>query len=380
MSPVSPTTIRPAVNALFVILLVTPFFLAWWLARDSDDTIAGQYGFYLTDATAAAGIDFVHAKPALDPALDPIMSHLTALGASVSVMDYDNDGWQDLYVTTSQKGFPNALYRNLSNGSFEEVAEQVGLAQANDNGGVSMGSVWGDYDNDGFEDVFIYKWGRQRLYRNQGDGVFADATGESGLGRWMNANSAVWTDVDRDGLIDLYVGGYFSEVHDLWRVTTTRIMQESFEYANNGGHNYLFLNRGDGRFEDVTEEYGADCTRWTMSVGGRGPERRRLARSVSGQRLRSRGPFHQPRRKEVRATRRRHAGGDVQKRHERGLRRPLQRRPSGRLRDQHFEARLSFPGEQSPPQPDRRKRPDAKHRRRRNRRRGVGLGAPSSAT
>jgi len=221
----------------------------------------------LTDATAEAGIDFVHARPALDPVLEPIMPHLTALGASVSVTDYDGDGWQDLYVTSSRKGMPNAMYRNLGDGSFEEVAGAVGLADVNGDGGVSMGSVWGDFDNDGYEDVFVYMWGRQRLYRNEGGGAFTDVSDAAGIDRWMNANSAVWTDVDRDGRIDLYVGGYFSEVHDLWEVTTTRIMQESFEYANNGGHNYLYLNRGDGRFEDVTDAYGVDCTRWTMSIG-----------------------------------------------------------------------------------------------------------------
>ena len=267
MSSASPFSIRPAITVLFIILLATSFILARWLARDSDELDAGRYGFHLTDATEEAGIDFVHARPELDPKLNPIMPHITALGASVSVVDYDNDGWQDLYVTSSRKGTPNAMYRNSRDGSFDEVAGEVGLADVNGADGVSMGSVWADYDNDGFEDVFIYKWGRQRLFRNQGGGAFADVTGESGLDRWMNANSAVWTDVNRDGLVDLYVGGYFSEVHDLWQVTTTRIMQESFEYANNGGHNYLFLNRGAGRFEEVTEEYGADCTRWTMSVG-----------------------------------------------------------------------------------------------------------------
>ena len=204
----------------------------------------------------------------IDPALEPVMPHLAALGASVSVVDFDNDGWQDLYVTNSRTKKPNVFYRNRGDGSFEEVAETIGLAHLNQPGhGVSMGSIWGDYDNDGFEDVFVYKWGRQRLYRNQGDGVFTDVSAESGLDLWMNANSAVWTDINRDGLIDLYVGGYFPGDHDLWQVTTTRIMQESFEYAQNGGHNYLFLNRGSGRFEDVTEAYGVDCTRWTMSVG-----------------------------------------------------------------------------------------------------------------
>ena len=268
MSQRSPQTIRSGISVLFLILLITPFYFAWWMDRASDEIGTERYGFYLTVATAEAGIDFVHEKPTLDPILDPIMPHLTALGASVSVVDYDNDGWQDLYVTRSRQGSSNALYRNQGDGTFAEVAEAAGLANANEPGsGVSMGSVWADYDNDGFEDVFVYKWGRQRLYRNQGGGVFTDVSAESGLDRWMNANSAVWTDVNRDGLIDLYVGGYFSEVHDLWEVTTTKIMQESFEYANNGGHNYLFLNQGAGRFEDVTEAYGADCTRWTMSVG-----------------------------------------------------------------------------------------------------------------
>ena len=268
MSNRSPKTIRSKVSLLFLIILLTPFFFAQWLDRTSDESETERYGFHLTDATAEAGIDFVHEKPKLDPVLDPIMPHLTALGASVSVTDFDNDGWQDLYVTRSRRGSSNALYRNQGDGTFADVAEAAGLASMNEPGsGVSMGSVWGDYDNDGFEDVFVYKWGRQRLYRNQGDGVFSDVSGEAGLDLWMNANSAVWTDVNRDGLIDLYVGGYFSEVHDLWQVTTTRIMQESFEYANNGGHNFLFLNRGAGRFEDVTVAYGADCTRWTMSVG-----------------------------------------------------------------------------------------------------------------
>ncbi len=266
MSPASSSTVRTTSTALFVLLIVSPFVLDRWLARGPDERDSGRYGFYLTDATAEAGIGFVHTKPELDPKLDPIMPHLTALGSSVSVVDYDNDGWQDLYATTSRKGMPNVMYRNRGDGSFEEVADAIGLADVNGTRGVSMGSVWGDYDNDGFEDAFIYKWGRQRLYRN-GGGVFTDVTADAGLDRWMNANSAVWTDVDRDGLIDLYVGGYFSEAHDLWQVTTTRIMQESFEYANNGGHNYLFLNRGGGRFEDVTEAFGVDCTRWTMSVG-----------------------------------------------------------------------------------------------------------------
>ena len=82
----------------------------------------------------------------------------------------------------------------------------------------------------------------------------------------MNSNAAAWLDYDRDGLLDLYVGGYFSEDHDLWNLETTRIMQSSFEFATNGGHNVLFRNLGGLRFEDVTARVGGDSTRWTMAI------------------------------------------------------------------------------------------------------------------
>ena len=118
MSHFSPKTVRFQVSALFLILLLSPFLFARWLDRASDETGTERYGFYLTDATAETGIDFVHLKPTLDPKLDPIMPHLTALGASVSVVDYDNDGWQDLYVTRSRQGSSNALYRNQGDGNF----------------------------------------------------------------------------------------------------------------------------------------------------------------------------------------------------------------------------------------------------------------------
>jgi len=260
--------IRYLILGIFLISLGMPFVYSRWIALDLDRDRQKPYGFYLQQKTNEIGIKFVHTKPSLDPQLSPIMPHLTALGSSISVVDYNNDGWQDLYVTNSRNGKQNGLFQNKKNGTFEEVAKEVGLADLNGaSTGVSMGSIWGDYNNDGFEDVFVYKWGRQLLYRNQGNGVFENVTPESGLDFWMNANSAVWTDINRDGFIDLYIGGYFPEEFNLWKVETTRIMQESFEYANNGGRNYLFLNRGNGKFEDVTYAYGVECTRWTMSVG-----------------------------------------------------------------------------------------------------------------
>src|SRR6185503_18369915 len=150
---------------------------------------------------------------------------------------------------------------------FRDVAREFGVADVNVEGeGVSTGSIWADYDNDGDQDLFLYKWGYPRLYRNESGKAFTDVTEAAGLRRWLNSNSACWIDYDRDGRLDLYVTGYFREEVDLWNLTTTRIMQESFEFARNGGHNVLFRNRGDGRFEDVTAKTGCDSTRWTLAV------------------------------------------------------------------------------------------------------------------
>ncbi|MYI98682.1 MAG: VCBS repeat-containing protein, partial [Gemmatimonadetes bacterium] len=132
MSPVSSSTIRTPATALFIILIIAPFFLDRWLSpetgvrttdvHETDAANPGRYGFLLTDATATAGIDFIHEKPELDPKLDPIMPHISALGASVSVVDFDNDGLPDIYVTSSRKGTSNDLYRNKGDGSYAEIA------------------------------------------------------------------------------------------------------------------------------------------------------------------------------------------------------------------------------------------------------------------
>jgi hypothetical protein len=87
------------------------------------------------------------------------------MGAAVSIVDFDRDGWSDIYVTNSGEGSRNALYRNLGDGTFKDVAPELGIADLNQSGtGVSMGSVWGDYDNDGFEDLLLIKWGRPELF------------------------------------------------------------------------------------------------------------------------------------------------------------------------------------------------------------------------
>ena len=234
------------------------------LSRAAAD--AAHPGFVLRDQTAAAGIHFVHRRPTFDPKIAGIEPHVAALGAAVSVSDFDGDGWPDLYFTNSRFGEPNALYRNRGDGTFEEVAASAGLADLNRPGeGVSMGAVWGDFDNDGREDVLVYRYGYLALFRNVDGRHFEDITAQAGLRRWMNSNGAIWFDYDRDGLLDLYVTAYFRDV-DLWHLNTTRIMHNSFEFATNGGKNRLFHNLGGGKFEDVTDKMGVGSTRWSLAA------------------------------------------------------------------------------------------------------------------
>ena len=226
-----------------------------------------EYGFYLEPVNEDANINFRHLCPQLDPKLKNIEAQIASMGASVSIVDYDKDGWDDIYFTNSRTGSQNALYHNMHNGKFENVADKMGIADVNKDGtGVSMGAIWGDYDNDGYEDLFLYKWGKPELFHNVGGKKFVNVTEGSGLPKWVNANSAIWFDFNNDGLLDLFLGGYYNEKFDLSHISTTNVMPESFRYANNGGRNYLLENMGNGKFKDVTDEYGLSSTKWTLAA------------------------------------------------------------------------------------------------------------------
>ncbi len=256
---------RVAVGALFALALTAIALLGRPAAPL--DGAAANLGFRLEETSSASGVRFEHHRTTLDPRLDNIAPHVAGVGASVAVTDFDRDGRNDLYFTSSRFGTANGLFRNRADGTFEEVAADAGLADLNREGeGASMGSVWADYDNDGLEDVFVYGWGYQRLFRNLDGTTFEDVSDEAGLRVWMNSNSAIWLDYDRDSRLDLYVAGYFREEVDMWRLESTRIMQNSFEFATNGGRNRLFRGRPDGTFEDVTEVAGVGSTRWTLAV------------------------------------------------------------------------------------------------------------------
>jgi len=239
--------------------------------RISDSGTSGaltRYGFRLEEVSKRIGVDAVHQAPTFDSQFGHIMPQVAAMGAAVAVADFDRDGWQDFYVTNSGEGSRNHLYRNAGDGTFRDVAAEVGLADVNQAGtGVSMGAVWGDYDNDGYEDLFLYKYGRPELFHNDKGARFAPVGERAGLPKWVNANSAVWFDYDSDGRLDLVLAGYWPEDVDLWHLKTTRVMPESFEYAENGGRKYVFHNRGDGTFDEVSESLGINSRRWTLAMG-----------------------------------------------------------------------------------------------------------------
>ncbi len=185
----------------FAALLATPFAIRRWQERAAPrparasanaarDATLGRYGFRLEEVSKAAGVNFTHTAPTLDAKLEHIMPQVASMGAAVSVVDFDRDGWQDLYVTNSGEGSLNAPLPKQGDGTFEDVAAALGVADVNRaETGVSMGAVWGDYDNDGYEDLFLYKWGRPELFHNDAGRGFTRVTEKAGLPAWVNANT-----------------------------------------------------------------------------------------------------------------------------------------------------------------------------------------------
>jgi hypothetical protein len=162
-----------------------------------------------TDVTAAAGIKFVHFK-----GNNGISINREEFGPGVCVADFDGDGWQDIYFVNGRDLYDrgiavrNALYRNNGDGTFTGVTDKAGVPGT----GYGLGCVWGDYDNDGYPDLYVTQYGRNVLYHNNGDGTFTDVTDKAGVagtefGTQFHAG-ATCVDYDRDGRLDLYVGGY----------------------------------------------------------------------------------------------------------------------------------------------------------------------------
>ena len=153
---------------------------------------------------ARSGITFVH-----ENAMSPSRYLPETMGPGVAFLDYDNDGWMDVYIVNSgpsdfftpKAPLRNALYRNNRDGTFTDVTEKAGVA----GGTFGMGVAVGDYDNDGYPDLLVTAYGRCILYRNNGNGTFTDVTEKAGLAAPAWTTSAVWFDYDNDGRLDLFL-------------------------------------------------------------------------------------------------------------------------------------------------------------------------------
>ncbi|MGA2857076.1 MAG: CRTAC1 family protein [Candidatus Sulfotelmatobacter sp.] len=217
----------------------------------------GSPGFRFTDVTTQAGIQFQHNTGAFGGKFLP-----ETLGSGCAFLDYDRDGWQDILLINGADwpGHKTSrttlrLYRNNGNGTFTDVTARAGL----DIEMYGMGVAVGDYNNDGFPDIFITCVGQNRLFRNTGKGTFVDVTSTSGLGkREALSTSALWFDYDRDGLLDLFVCNYvkWSPEHDIFCSLDGKHKSYCTPEAYRGATCWLFHNRGDGTFEDVTASSG----------------------------------------------------------------------------------------------------------------------------
>jgi hypothetical protein len=209
-----------------------------------------------TDVTDTAGIHFRHNNGAFGKKYLP-----ETMGSGVCVLDYDNDGWQDILFVNSMdwpghksaNSLP-ALYHNNGNGTFTDVTRQAGLAVKV----YGLGCAVADYDNDGFEDIYITALDGNHLFHNLGNGKFADVTARAGVKDPGFATSAVWFDYDNDGKLDLFVLHYVD-----WSIATDQSCSldgKNKSYctpeAYKGQSATLYRNMGNGRFEDVTKKAG----------------------------------------------------------------------------------------------------------------------------
>ena len=211
-----------------------------------------------TDVTSEAGVRFKHNSGAFGKKYLP-----ETIGAGGAFLDYDNDGWQDIFLVNStdwpeskkRRSF-SALYRNNKDGTFTDVTQQVGL-------GVEMygiGVAVGDYDNDGNEDLFVTCVGPNHLFRNLGNGKFADVTARAGLNEPGFSSSAAWFDYDNDGKLDLFVGRYveWSVQTDLFCTLDGKNKTYCTPQTYKGQSSQLYRNRGNGTFENVTARAGVN--------------------------------------------------------------------------------------------------------------------------
>ena len=200
------------------------------------------------------------------------------MGGGCAFFDYDNDGWMDIFILGGRRlesiprGASNRLYRNNRDGTFTDVTEKAGLLDA----GWAVGVCVGDYNNDGFEDLFVTYFGQNRLYRNNGDGTFADVTAKAGLlyPSTSFGSGCTFVDYNRDGLLDLFVSNYCDI--DLAHAPRPNLQMPNCQYEGvpvNCGPSglplpafFLYRNNGDGTFTDVSKQSGVAALRGSYGL------------------------------------------------------------------------------------------------------------------
>ena len=204
---------------------------------------------------------------------------LETTGCGAAFYDYDNDGWLDIFLVNGSRleGFPkgqeptNHLYKNNRDGTFTDVTERAGLVHA----GWGQGCCIGDYDNDGFDDLYVTYWGKNVLYHNNGDGTFTDVSEKAGVAgpgtRW--STGCAFLDYDRDGRLDLFVANYCGGDLKTWPLPESGpCLYKSVTVACGppglpGAKNILYQNNGDGTFTDVSEKSGITQETGTYGLG-----------------------------------------------------------------------------------------------------------------
>ena len=246
-----------------VVLAMFMVFTSAAQVKDSRPTVSPSAKY--VDVTSSLGVRFQHAAPHTSKKY-----LLETMGSGVALFDYDNDGRLDLFVvngaeindpspprTVPEKTGPkyrNRLYHQKSDGTFEDVTEKAGLQGA----GYGMGVAVGDYDNDGFEDLFVTGYGGNHLYHNNGNGTFTDVTEKAGVAGGGWSTSAAWVDLDADGLLDLVVLRYLQwDFTDIWcgeRKQGYRSFCHPDEFQPVAP--LVYHNDGNGHFTDVTKQAG----------------------------------------------------------------------------------------------------------------------------
>jgi hypothetical protein len=225
-------------------------------APDPEPADRGEEAY--VEVTASVGIDFVHNHGGFG---DRFMAE--TVGSGAGFFDYDNDGDLDVYLVqsgpypgfTADRIFRNTLYRNNGDGSFTDVTEASGAGDTL----YGMGCTFGDYDNDGWLDIYVTNFGPNRLYRNRGDGTFHDVTAEANVGdpRWGTGSG--FADYDGDGDLDLYVVNYVEHTtENNIRCGPAEFTQYCGPRAYPGTPDVLYQNQGNGTFRDVTAEAGME--------------------------------------------------------------------------------------------------------------------------